>query len=56
MAADASPFPNPDRAPVDFRPGAAFTWSAEDPPLGPGYRIEWKFKTPEDEGKPRWKP
>ena len=26
-----------------------FTWSTEDPPLRAGYRIEWKFKVPEDE-------
>jgi peptide deformylase len=26
-----------------------FTWSADEPPLHARYRIEWKFRTPEDE-------
>lgn len=47
MAAGASPFPTPiTRQQKDDQ--VLFTWSAEDPPLGSGYRIEWKFKTPED--------
>jgi peptide deformylase len=47
MAAGASPFPTPiARQQKDDQ--VVFTWSVEDPPLGSGYRVEWKFKTPED--------
>jgi peptide deformylase len=47
MAAGASPFPTPiARQQKDDQ--VVFTWSIEDPPLGSGYRVEWKFKTPED--------
>ncbi|MGH9068550.1 MAG: hypothetical protein ACRD0J_13850 [Acidimicrobiales bacterium] len=48
MAADASPFPTPI-ARQQKEDQVLFTWSVEDPPLGSGYRVEWKFKTPEDE-------
>lgn len=48
MAAEASPFPTPIvRQQKDDE--VVFTWSVEDPPLGAWYRVEWKFKTPEEE-------
>jgi peptide deformylase len=47
MAAEASPFPTPiARHQKDDQ--VVFTWSTEDPPLRGGYRIEWKFKAPEE--------
>jgi peptide deformylase len=50
MAAGASPFPTPIvRQHKDDE--AVFTWSVEDPPLGSGYRVEWKFRTPGEEEK-----
>lgn len=49
MAAESSPLPTPiSRAERDDQ--AIFTWSTEEPPLRSGYRIEWKFKVP-DEGE-----
>ena len=48
MAADASPFPTPIARHQDGDQ-VVFSWSTEDPPLRGGYRIEWKFKVPDDE-------
>jgi peptide deformylase len=47
MAAGASPFPTRIvRQPKDD--DVVFTWSVDDPPLGASYRVEWKFKSPEE--------
>lgn len=48
MAAEASPFPTPI-ARHEEGDQVVFTWSTEDPPLRGGYRMEWKFKVPDDE-------
>ena len=48
MAAEASPFPTPIARHQDGDQ-VVFSWSTEDPPLRGGYRIEWKFKVPDDE-------
>jgi peptide deformylase len=49
MAAEASPFPTPiSRQQKDDE--IVFAWSTDDPPLHARYRIEWKFKSPEDGG------
>jgi peptide deformylase len=46
--AGASPFPTPIvRQQKDQ--DVVFTWSVDDPPLGAWYRVEWKFKIPEEE-------
>lgn len=50
MTVDASPF----RTPIARQPkgdNVVFTWPTDDPPLDTRYRIEWKFMTPDDEGK-----
>ena len=45
---EATPFPT---AIAHHRDGdrVVFSWSTEDPPLRGCYRIEWKFKVPDDE-------
>ena len=49
MTAEASPFPTPiSRQEKDDQ--VVFTWSTDDPPLHARYRIEWKFRAP-DEGE-----
>jgi peptide deformylase len=49
MAAEASPFPTPiSRQQKDDE--IVFAWSTDDPPLHARYRIEWKFKAPDDGG------
>ena len=47
MAAEASPFPTPiSRQDKDGQ--VVFAWSTDEPPLHARYRIEWKFKVPDD--------
>ena len=47
MAAEASPFPTPiSRQEQDDQ--MVFAWSTDEPPLHARYRIEWKFKTPDN--------
>jgi len=47
MTADASPFRTPiSRQRKDDQ--VVFTWSTDEPPLHARYRIEWKFKVPDD--------
>jgi peptide deformylase len=47
MAAEASPFPTPiSRQDKDDQ--VVFAWSTDEPPLHARYRIEWKFKVPDD--------
>jgi len=47
MAAEASPFRTPiSRQQKDDQ--LVFTWSTDEPPLHARYRIEWKFKAPDD--------
>ena len=49
MTAEASPFPTSiSRQENDDQ--VEFTWSTDDPPLHARYRIEWKFRVP-DEGE-----
>lgn len=49
MTAESSPFQTPiSRREKDDQ--VVFTWSTEEPPLHARYRIEWKFKVP-DEGE-----
>jgi peptide deformylase len=47
MAAEASPFPTPISR-QDQNDQVVFTWSTDEPPLHARYRIEWKFKAPDD--------
>jgi peptide deformylase len=50
MTAEASPFRTPiSRQEKDDQ--VVFTWSTDEPPLHARYRIEWKFRAPEDEEK-----
>jgi peptide deformylase len=47
MSAQASPFPTPlSRQDEDDQ--VVFAWSTDEPPLHARYRIEWKFKAPDD--------
>ena len=47
MAAEASPFRTPiSRQQKDDQ--LVFTWSTDEPPLHARFRIEWKFKAPDD--------
>ena len=47
MTAESSPFPTAiARAEQDDQ--VVFTWSTEEPPLHARYRIEWKFRAPEE--------
>ncbi len=49
MTAEASPFPTSiSRQENDDQ--VVFSWSADDPPLHARYRVEWKFRAP-DEGE-----
>jgi peptide deformylase len=48
MTAESSPFRTPiSRLEKDDE--VVFTWSTDEPPLHARYRIEWKFRAPEDE-------
>jgi peptide deformylase len=48
MTAEASPFRTPiSRQQKDDQ--VVFTWSTDEPPLHARYRIEWKFRAPDDE-------
>jgi peptide deformylase len=47
MAAEASPFPTPISR-QEKGEEVAFSWSTDDPPLHARYRIEWKFRAPEE--------
>jgi peptide deformylase len=49
MAADASPFPTPISR-QQKGDQVVFSWSADEPPLHARYRIEWKFRVPDDRG------
>jgi peptide deformylase len=52
MAAEASPFPTPiSRQDKDDQ--VVFAWSTDEPPLHARYRIEWKFKVPDDGEAPQ---
>jgi peptide deformylase len=49
MSAEASPFPTP----ISHQPKGdevMFSWSTDEPPLHARYRMEWKFRVP-DEGE-----
>ena len=47
MTAESSPFPTAiARAEQDDQ--VVFTWSTDEPPLHARYRIEWKFRSPEE--------
>jgi hypothetical protein len=49
MTAESTPFRTPiSRQEKDGQ--VVFTWSADEPPLHARYRIEWKFRVPDDEG------
>jgi peptide deformylase len=47
MAAESSPFLTPISR-QDTGDQMVFTWSTEEPPLHARYRMEWKFKSPDD--------
>ena len=48
MTAESSPFRTPiARQQTDDQ--LIFTWSTDEPPLHARYRIEWKFRVPDDE-------
>lgn len=49
MTAESAPFPTPI-ARHERDEDAVFTWSTEEPPLHARYRLEWKFRVP-DEGE-----
>lgn len=51
MSAEASPFHTPI-ARHDADDEVVFTWSTDDPPLHARYRLEWKFRNPEEETPP----
>jgi peptide deformylase len=47
MVAEASPFPTPiSRQQQDDQ--VTFSWSTDEPPVHARYRIEWRFKVPEE--------
>ena len=47
MTAESSPFPTAI-ARTEQDDQVVFTWSTDEPPLHARYRIEWKFRAPED--------
>ena len=47
MTAEASPFDTPIVR-HDAGEEVTYTWSTDDPPLHARYRIEWKFRNPDD--------
>jgi peptide deformylase len=47
MTAEASPFPTPISH-QQKGDQVVFTWSTDEPPLHARYRIEWKFRVPEE--------
>ena len=47
MTADASPFPTPISR-QEKGDQVVFSWSTDEPPMHARYRIEWKFRVPDD--------